>query len=91
MRTKQTWIHTARLDDQGSFCDTESQINYENKDAFRTQVEIIEAGDRGDEVINVDAPVDPSDGYGADQRFNIRRTETDGQGLYYQRKEGPGR
>lgn len=77
---KKLWVATAGHDEQGSFSDIESQHTYQNVSGFEKEVQIAAAGDRGDEVIVWDAPADPGDSYGVDQRFNLYHTEADSQG-----------
>lgn len=78
--TKRVWIDSANHEEQGSFSDVESGIVYENVTAFQAEVENRTAEERGIEAIALDAPADPTDSYGPDQRFNLYRTEQDDQG-----------
>ena len=87
----QLWVSESGFDEEGSFCDTKSGHHYENSSAFETQKSIREAQDNGEEAIVLDTPADPTDSYGADQRFNLFRTEKDDQGTYTARKHRPGR
>ena len=87
----QIWVTAADFEELGNFCDTESCHHYENSSAFEAQMTIRRAGDDGEQPIVVDAPADPTDNYGADQRFNLFRTEVDDQGVYMPRKYRPGR
>jgi hypothetical protein len=77
---KKLWVAAADHDEQGSFSDLESQHTYQNVSGFEKEVQIAAAGDRGDQAIVCDAPADPDDSYGADQRFNLYHTEEDSQG-----------
>lgn len=88
---RQLWVSEAGFDEQGSFCDTESGHHYENRDNFSTQAAIRQAEETGTEAIVMDAPADRDDSYGMDQRFNLHRTEEDGQGIYTEAKYEPGR
>lgn len=88
---RQLWVSEADFDEKGSFCETDSQIHYENRNNFSTQAAIRQAEDTGTEAIVIDAPADRDDSYGMDQRFNLHRTEEDGQGTYTEGKYGPGR
>ena len=87
----QIWVSESDFEQSGSFCDTKSGHQYENKSAFETQKNIRDAQNNGEEAIVLDAPADPTDNYGADQRFNLFRTEQDEQGSYTARKYRPGR
>lgn len=87
----QLWVSESDFEQSGSFCDAKSGHHYENSSAFKAQKTIREAQDNGEEAIVLDAPADPTDNYGADQRFNLFRTEQDDQGTYTARTYRPGR
>lgn len=78
----QVWIESAEPEEQGSFSDAKSGNLYENVSNFQASVEVLAAEERGDEPIVWDDTADPDDSYGVDQRHNVHRTETDGQGSY---------
>lgn len=87
---RQVWISEAQLDQEGSFCDPNSGHHYENVGAFQAELEIQRADTNEEEVIVLDAPADPGDSYGVDQRFNVFLTEQDSQGVYTPRRHQPG-
>lgn len=80
MGIKNFWVSAADLDTEGSFCDTQSGTHYDNVSAFELETQIRAAGDRGDNAIIVDAPIDGSDSFGIEQRFNTWLAEEDDQG-----------
>ena len=88
---RQLWVTEATFDQQGSFCDTKSGHHYENRDNFSTQAALRTAEESETEPIVVDAPADPDDSYGMDQRFNLYASEEDGQGTHTPAKYSPGR
>lgn len=79
---RQVWIESAEPEEQGSFSDRESGNSYENVSDLGAAVEVAAADERGDQSIVWDDTADPDDSFGVDQRHNVYRTESDGQGSY---------
>lgn len=88
---KQVWIDEAKDEQKGSFCDTESGNTHHNVDGFKADQERRSAEERGEDVIDVNAPIGGVGEYEPDQRYNLHYTETDGQGYSTPRKLDPGR
>lgn len=76
----QLWVKDAQPEQQGSFCDLESQHHYTNVNGLLALIAINEAESRGDEVLILDRTPD-TEAYRLDERFNLFRTAQDHHGL----------
>lgn len=76
----QLWVKDAQSEQQGSFCDIESQHHYQNVNGLLALVAINEAESRGDDVLIVDRTPE-TEAYTLDERFNLFRTIQDYHGL----------
>jgi len=87
------WISEAIAGEQGAFCDRDSHYEYQSGNLTDAVEQEAEALDRGDEVVWVDAPIDPTVAYTVQsgQGFNLYFSEADSQGVYTPSPYAPGR
>jgi hypothetical protein len=89
MTDRNRWFQTASDEEQGSFCDTTSEIHYQNvsrSEALELEEETMR---RGEGVVSVEAPSDSSQS--DSQRYNTFDSDIDGQGYDHPSKYAPGR
>lgn len=88
MSNENLWINPAKPEEQGSFCDTTSEIHYVN--VSKPEAEDAEESNMrsGNGVVPVEE--NPSD-YPDDQRFNLSSQSTDSGGMDYPTRSGPKR
>lgn len=84
----QFWVRPARGEEQGSFCDTSSNIHYHNLSKTEAEEEQEQAMYRGEAVVEVEDEISV---YPAEQRFNTALTDVDRVGYDYPAKYNPGR
>ncbi|NET39441.1 MAG: hypothetical protein F6K19_47000 [Cyanothece sp. SIO1E1] len=77
-------IRPADDTEQGSFCDTYSEIHYDNLSAIEAAQSNVEAQSRGDEIWE-----EPS--FEPEERYNRTRFDIDAEGNPYPAREEPGR
>ncbi len=82
------WVIPAKPEEQGSFCDTDSGITYENSDKREVEDKIESAYYRGNSVVYTE---EETDRYPDSQRFNVAMTDVDGKNHDYPSKYEPGR
>lgn len=81
------WHRPAKEEEKGSFCDSESQVHYDNVSSSEAEELEESAMRRGDGVIEREREIRD---YSEDTRFNTNRTAIDGQDHDYPAKLGPG-
>lgn len=82
------WSRPAKPHEQGSFCDTTSEIHYDNVSKGEALEEQEAAIRRGDGVIEPSYEVED---YGSKVRFNTNITDTDNQGYDHPARFKPGK
>lgn len=81
------WTRPARDEEQGSFCDTTSEITYHNESKEEAVESKQEAIRRGDDVVEAAFEVED---YGSRVRHNSNRSAIDNEGFEYDEKLAPG-
>lgn len=89
-------------DEEGSFCDTSSQRQYNVHDGFEANKQRQAAEARGEEIVEMDKPMveldgdrlrvnDNPDEYKPGEKWTVHSVEEDGQGRWSPTKYRPGR
>jgi hypothetical protein len=87
MTERNRWFSPAEPEQQGSHCDADSQIHYDNLSKKEAE-DFQEDGMRqGQGIVAENEPYDASNS----DRFNVTITDVDGQGYDYPSKYEPGR
>ncbi|NET39442.1 MAG: hypothetical protein F6K19_47005 [Cyanothece sp. SIO1E1] len=89
MSKREVQISEAKPEQKGSFCDVASGHEYQNTDNLGAQLEVNRAIASNETPWEIDS-AEAGEAYSIDQRFNIFRTEADGQGSQVPRKYAPG-
>lgn len=78
MVKREVYSNDAEPEEQGSFCDRDSQNHYDNVDGFTKESQLRNAEENGNTAIDY-----PGSGADTDQRYNLFYSEEDNHGYFH--------